>query len=333
LGGESKIHPFMNGLYEANIKTDVVYVGIYDNDVAGLGALKKAGYSEEENNCGFRKLIGDVHPHNHFFAFALIKPDQFTAPCTIESMYPFEKYENALREAFDRSIGQQTNKSIDDINKKIKEDAKNILAENSKNFVKADFENFKKIFDLILTINKKALQSNNSKPVISKIGTAASTSVVGDVNARKSSNEIKKEFAEPTEPNHAPVNSIISKSINEPTASEDDHLRNKDEAIIKLYLKYKQAILNLDSQIKVIPKKTYIAFKKKTNIVDIEIQEKNIKIWINLKIGDLYDPLKLTRNVSILKGHNGNGDYELLVSEKSDLDYITELVKQAIEKQ
>lgn len=102
------------------------------------------------------------------------------------------------------------------------------------------------------------------------------------------------------------------------------------EAVIKLYQTFKQAILKLNSGIDIIPKKTYIAFKKKTNIVDIEIQDKTIKLWINLKKGQLNDPLNLMRDVSILKGHNGNGDYELIVSDIENLDYIVGLIKQAI---
>ena len=44
LGGEGKIHPFLNGLYEANLKDDKLHIAIYDNDNAGEQAYTKSGY-------------------------------------------------------------------------------------------------------------------------------------------------------------------------------------------------------------------------------------------------------------------------------------------------
>jgi len=154
LGGESKIHPFMNGLYETDLKNGVTYIGIYDNDGAGKTTLNKAGFEKEVDNCGFRKLKEDKIKHNHFFAFPLIKPELFTADCTIENMYSSEKYEEAYKEALNKVLGNFTNKSIDDLNKGIKETSKNILAENSKEFTKADCKNFKPLFDLIVKIKE-----------------------------------------------------------------------------------------------------------------------------------------------------------------------------------
>ncbi|MBN2746096.1 MAG: hypothetical protein JXR34_05160 [Bacteroidales bacterium] len=55
-------------------------------------------------------------------------------------------------------------------------------------------------------------------------------------------------------------------------------------------------------------KKDYIAFKKERNITDICVQQKKLKIWINLKKEKLDDPKNLSRDVSET-GHWGNGDY------------------------
>lgn len=153
LGGEGKIHPFMNGLYEANIQNDNIYIGIYDNDNAGTTTLNKAGFDPDSNNNGYRKLKKDKTEHNHFFAFPLIKPNGFNKDCTIENMFASEKYEEAFKGALEKYLGNFSNKSIDDINKDIKEASKNILAENSKNFELEDFKHFRKLFDLILEIS------------------------------------------------------------------------------------------------------------------------------------------------------------------------------------
>ncbi|KQT35821.1 hypothetical protein ASG22_02025 [Chryseobacterium sp. Leaf405] len=126
-------------------------------------------------------------------------------------------------------------------------------------------------------------------------------------------------------------NSEISKVVKEiKVYTEDDHLNNKTDDVIELYENYKNSILNLSSDIEIKPQKWYIAFKKQTNIVDIEVQSKALKLWINLKKGRLNDPKKIMRDVSILKGHNGNGDYEIIVTNTDNLEYIMSLIKQAI---
>ncbi|NMA74703.1 MAG: DUF91 domain-containing protein [Bacteroidales bacterium] len=124
--------------------------------------------------------------------------------------------------------------------------------------------------------------------------------------------------------------SNISKVVDEiKVYTEEDHLAGKTEDIIELYETYKNAILNLSTDIEVLPKKLYIAFKIDKNIADIHIQQKGLKIWINMHKGDLDDPKKITNDVSN-KGHWGNGDYEVSVSDTQNLEYIMSLIKQAI---
>lgn len=50
---------------------------------------------------------------------------------------------------------------------------------------------------------------------------------------------------------------------------------------------------------------------------------------INLKKGQLDDPKSLMKDISKI-GHWGNGDYETIVSNTNNLEYIMSLVKQAI---
>lgn len=126
-------------------------------------------------------------------------------------------------------------------------------------------------------------------------------------------------------------NSEISKVTREiKVYTEEDHLQNKSDDVQELYEIFKEAILKLSSEIEVHPKKWYIAYKTKNNVVDIEIQASGLKLWINLKKGELDDPKKIMRDVSVLKGHNGNGDYELSVKNTEQLEYIMSLIKQAL---
>jgi len=41
LNSETKIQPFLSGLYESDFETDKLYIGVYDNDEAGDRATKQ----------------------------------------------------------------------------------------------------------------------------------------------------------------------------------------------------------------------------------------------------------------------------------------------------
>jgi predicted transport protein len=109
--------------------------------------------------------------------------------------------------------------------------------------------------------------------------------------------------------------------------TEEDHLKGCSDEIVELYETYKNAILNLFDDVEIVPKKLYIAFKKDKNISDIVLLKKGIKIFINLKKGQLDDPKGLTKDVSTT-GHWGNGDYELIVNNTDHLEYVMSLIKQ-----
>lgn len=111
--------------------------------------------------------------------------------------------------------------------------------------------------------------------------------------------------------------------------TEEDHLNNGSEQIQKLYQEFKEAILSWDSSIEVKPVKFYIGFRvNKHNFTDIHIQRKQLKIWINCAEGELDDSLGLSRDVKHI-GHWGNGDYELVVKDDTNLEYILSLMKKA----
>lgn len=112
--------------------------------------------------------------------------------------------------------------------------------------------------------------------------------------------------------------------------TEQEHFQNVSDEIKELYDKVKSAILDLGN-IEIKPKKKYIAFVCGKNIVDIHPQQKALKMWLNMSIGELDDPKQLTRDVSTT-GHWGNGDYEIRISSNENLEYILSLIKQSINK-
>lgn len=111
--------------------------------------------------------------------------------------------------------------------------------------------------------------------------------------------------------------------------TEQNHLEKASDLTRELYEKFKAAILNLADDIEVKPQKFYIAFKKGNNVTDIAILKKSLKLFINLKAGQLDDPKKLAQDVSNI-GHWGNGDYQIQVETGKDLEYVMSLVKQAL---
>ena len=112
--------------------------------------------------------------------------------------------------------------------------------------------------------------------------------------------------------------------------TEEEHLQKANENIIELYETIKNAILNLDS-LDIKPTKHWIAFQADKNVVDINIQKAAIKLWINLRSGELDDPKNIARDVSEI-GHWGNGDYEIKLSSDEQIEYIMSLVKQSLRK-
>ncbi len=111
--------------------------------------------------------------------------------------------------------------------------------------------------------------------------------------------------------------------------TEEDHLTNISDEITELYQSFKDAIQNLADNIEIVPRKQQIGFRHNGIICDIHIQKKGLKMWINLKKDNIDDPKQITRDVS-QTGHWGNGDYELLITNTNNLEYIMSLVKQAL---
>jgi Fe-S cluster assembly ATPase SufC len=173
LNGETKIQPFLSGLYESDFYTDKLYIGVYDNDGAGDKSFNN-GFEKVKDN--FKKLKeSNLKENNSYFAIKLPKPNEITCDCTIETLYELEKFEEAIQSATQNALGHLKNKSIDEITKGIKEQAKNILSENSQTFNVEDFKNFRTLFDLLLEIQihrnaliKQIVETNSSESLKTK---------------------------------------------------------------------------------------------------------------------------------------------------------------------
>lgn len=113
--------------------------------------------------------------------------------------------------------------------------------------------------------------------------------------------------------------------------SVDEHLEKAGEDIKSLFFKLREKIISLDTEIKEEPQKHYIAYKLSTNFADIEVYRNQLKIFINVKSGQLVDHDSIARDMENPKhiGHHGNGDYEVRLESENNLDAVFSLIKQS----
>ena len=111
----------------------------------------------------------------------------------------------------------------------------------------------------------------------------------------------------------------------------ESHLGQASKEIKDLFLSLKEKIMSLDNSIIEEAKAKYIAYKLTTNFVDIVIQKNAIKAFLNVPSGKLNDTFNITRDLTKPKpiGHWGNGDYEVLIKNREDLNKVFELIKQS----
>ena len=91
-------------------------------------------------------------------------------------------------------------------------------------------------------------------------------------------------------------------------------------------------IMNLSPGVKREYKKLYVAYKLDTNFVYIIIQKERLRMVVNMKFSDIIDPNDICRDITGI-GSWGNGDVELFMEHKDELDQIMEIVKQSFDAQ
>lgn len=303
LGGESKIHPFMNGLYEANIQNNTVYIAIYDNDNIGEKSSKN-GFLPI-NNKDYRKLKEDKIKHNNFFAFTLIKPDGFTKDCTIENMFDCTKYEEAYKEALNKSIGNFANKSIENINDNLKETSKNILAENSKNFIIDEFIHFRKLFDLILEISN--LNKMPSVPIVTSSVT--------------SQNEVVEQIK--------PKYEIVENDIPALNLKEYGHHKGYTSKKVWInFVKIREELLKLNSEVEFVSNKKFVSlYSFKNNFCVIRFRRNTLNVEMKFNEADVQKlipnrNLRTTQNGTVIDNITENEDFSDIINMLTEMSKI-----------
>ncbi|GAA9103087.1 DUF262 and DUF1524 domain-containing protein [Helicobacter pylori] len=94
----------------------------------------------------------------------------------------------------------------------------------------------------------------------------------------------------------------------------------------------RKEIKALDEKIAENFNQDYISYKFNKNFVDIVVQTKDLKLYLNMKFNELQDEKNLARDMTN-KGHLGNGNIEVKLETKENIPYCLGLIKQALEKQ
>jgi predicted transport protein len=111
----------------------------------------------------------------------------------------------------------------------------------------------------------------------------------------------------------------------------DLHAENLKGPILALFEELRKRILNLDSSVREEILKLYIAYKTDTNFVDIIPQKSGLRLSLNMRFDEIDDPRGICRDITGL-GKWGNGDVDVRVSSRDDIDNVMPLIHQSFEK-
>lgn len=113
----------------------------------------------------------------------------------------------------------------------------------------------------------------------------------------------------------------------------EDHLQKGNDVVKSIFYELQEKIFSIGTDIKEVPKKQYIAYKKRTNFVDVIVYTKELRLTLNLKSGQINDPKKLTKDFTKpAQGHWGNGDYEIRIRNTEDIPYVMTLIEQSYKR-
>ncbi|WQX97357.1 DUF262 and DUF1524 domain-containing protein [Helicobacter pylori] len=94
----------------------------------------------------------------------------------------------------------------------------------------------------------------------------------------------------------------------------------------------RKEIKALDERITEKFNQDYISYMFDKNFVDIVVQNKDLKLYLNMEFNELQDEKNLARDMTN-KGHLGNGEIEVKLETKENIPYCLGLIRQALEKQ
>lgn len=127
------------------------------------------------------------------------------------------------------------------------------------------------------------------------------------------------------------INSIPKIEKEKQSYSEDDHLKNASDEVIKNYAAIKKEIMALEGM-ELVPTKLLIKFvRNKKDIAEFVIQGKKIRVFINLQYSQINDYKNKFRDVSKV-GRWASGECDFTYENIEDMEYLLSFIKQSYNK-
>jgi predicted transport protein len=102
------------------------------------------------------------------------------------------------------------------------------------------------------------------------------------------------------------------------TYTFDEHLEGKPEQTQALARAVQEFATGLDPSIEEVPKQEYVAYKGSQNIICMQVQKTQLRLYLKVDPDELEQIPETGRDVRDI-GHVGTGDFELVVSDEEDL--------------
>jgi len=110
----------------------------------------------------------------------------------------------------------------------------------------------------------------------------------------------------------------------------EDHLKGKSDKTKEFFRELQERILKLDDKINEKVLKHYVAYELNSNFASIILQEKGLKVHVNIDKAEVNDPKHKLEDVSE-KGHWGTGNLRMRVDTFEDINYCMDIIKQSYE--
>lgn len=132
----------------------------------------------------------------------------------------------------------------------------------------------------------------------------------------------------------------ISREVIERYRSEDpdggeytleDHSNLEGGVARDLYDAFREEVMEFDERVSERILRRYIAYKVKTNFVDVIPRARRLLLYLNMPFSEVNDPRKMCKHFT--KGHLGNGDVQVNLKDLNDLEYVIRLVRQSLDWQ
>ena len=99
-----------------------------------------------------------------------------------------------------------------------------------------------------------------------------------------------------------------------------------------LHQALRRKVLAFGDDVREVPLKKYVAYKARTNFMDVDPKKHCLRLSLNMKYRDLYDPKGLASDITG-KERWGNGDVEVRLERLQELPDVHNLIRQAYDRQ